>query len=167
MESWPQKPGQPQDIAYFCGIMRETGERPCDPSPRLPEVRREAARLLTQDIGLLWPKATVPPPFDWNLLVDDRPEPGKGEERLGAQFFASLNNPSDRYVLSVVDSSRNRLEAGGTGFENLFVTGDWIQNTFNVGCAEATVMAGMATSNAISGRPLLSEIVGWGLFRKP
>jgi len=167
-ESWPPEgPASPRDIAYFCGIMRETAEPPCDPSPRLPEVKEEAARLLTQDVGLLWPKATAPPPFDWSLLVDDRPDPGKGEERLDAQYFASLHNPSDRYVLSVVDSSRYRLYAGGTGFENLFVTGDWIQNTFNVGCAEATVMAGMATSNAISGFPALSDIVGWGLFQKP
>jgi hypothetical protein len=33
----------------------------------------------------------------------------------------------------------------------LYITGDWIDNGFNAGCIEATVMAGLQTARAISG----------------
>jgi len=58
--------------------------------------------------------------------------------------------PSGRYVLSVPQSYQFRLRADGSrwdnrprGFNNLYLTGDWIDNSFNSGCIEATTMAGM------------------------
>jgi len=35
------------------------------------------------------------------------------------------------------------------------MTGDWIKTGLNVGCVEAATMAGMHTSKAISGHPVL------------
>ncbi len=65
-------------------------------------------------------------------------------------------------MLSVSGSLEHRLEPGKSGFENLFLTGDWTRNGFNAGCIEATVMAGMLAANAISGSPKLETIVGLG-----
>ena len=55
--------------------------------------------------------------------------------------------------MSVVDSTKYRLQTDQSGFSNLFLTGDWIKTGLNAGCVEAAVMAGMQTSRAISGHP--------------
>jgi uncharacterized protein with NAD-binding domain and iron-sulfur cluster len=55
--------------------------------------------------------------------------------------------------MSVVNSTAQRLETDGSGFANLYLTGDWIKTNINAGCVEAAVMAGMQTSRAISGFP--------------
>jgi uncharacterized protein with NAD-binding domain and iron-sulfur cluster len=52
-----------------------------------------------------------------------------------------------------VNSTKYRLRTNGTGFDNFYVTGDWIRTGINAGCVEAAVMAGMQTSRAISGHP--------------
>jgi uncharacterized protein with NAD-binding domain and iron-sulfur cluster len=57
-------------------------------------------------------------------------------------------------VLSVTGSSQYRLHTDKTGFDNVFVTGDWIQNGFNAGFVEGAVVSGMLTARAISGREL-------------
>ncbi|HEY9609084.1 hypothetical protein, partial [Allocoleopsis sp.] len=60
------------------------------------------------------------------------------------------------YVLSVPQSYQFRLQADSSrwdnrprGFENLYLTGDWIDNSFNSGCIEATTIAGMQAARAI------------------
>jgi uncharacterized protein with NAD-binding domain and iron-sulfur cluster len=167
-EDWPIGPGQPKSLSYFCGFLKDSdAEPPCAPTTRLEEVKETVIELLRKYVWFLWPRATKPPgrrgaPFDWDLLVDDRPQPGVGIERLNAQYFVTIVNPSDRYVLTLPGSSRYRLDAGRNGFANLVITGDWIQNTFNIGCVEASVMSGLAAANAVRGRPEGEGIVGWG-----
>ncbi|HEX6862821.1 MAG TPA: NAD(P)-binding protein, partial [Thermoanaerobaculia bacterium] len=122
-ENWPALGHlYPRSLAYFCGAtLDDFPGQPCK-EPLTPEdvrklqqrVRAMAVDLLKKNIAPIWPMATLPPgqpgaPFDWDLLVDDRPSPGKGEERLDAQYWINKINPSDRYVQSVVDSSRYRL----------------------------------------------------------
>ncbi len=62
-------------------------------------------------------------------------------------------DPSERYTLSVANSTKYRLRAADSGYLNLFLTGDWIQNGQNLGSFEATTVSGMLTSKAISGLP--------------
>ena len=69
------------------------------------------------------------------------------------QRFAIAVAPSERYVLSVVNSTQYRMEAGGSGFNNLYLAGDWIKTGLNCGCMEATIMSGMQASRAICGYP--------------
>ncbi len=163
-EPWPDGDRSPKSIAYFCGVQEECGDDPasCEPRPRLDRVKAEALEMVEKHLGALWPDAVGPDGFDWRLLVDERDDPGFGEERFDAQYWVSIVNPSDRYVLTLPDSSRHRLPAHDPAFSNLYLTGDWIQNTFNLGCAESAAMSGLATATAIDGYPGLDAIAGYG-----
>ena len=55
--------------------------------------------------------------------------------------------------MSVVNSTQHRIETDGSGFSNLYMTGDWIKTGINAGCVEAAVMAGMQTARAMIGYP--------------
>ena len=46
------------------------------------------------------------------------------------------------------------LRADGSGFDNLFLAGDWIDNGLNAGCIEAAVLGGLQAANAVEGRRL-------------
>ena len=89
--------------------------------------------------------------FDWSVLTDLMDQ--QGEERFDRHSCRSNVDPSERYVLSVKNSSQYRLDTNQTQFSNLFITGDWINTGVNAGCVEAATMAGMETSRAISGFP--------------
>jgi len=174
VEHWPDRPPEvPRAVAYFCGPLRDDFPEGMDPTeapaPDLAALRKANAMALLAEgrIGHLWPDVTTPPsdlagPLDWNALVDTRPTPGRGPERLDAQFWRGSISPSDRFVMSVRGSSRHRLRAGESGYSNLVLTGDWIDNGYNIGCIESAAMAGMLAANAVSGRPRLREIVGLG-----
>lgn len=69
-------------------------------------------------------------------------------------------DPTERYVLSVKGSTRFRLRAEQSGFDNVVLCGDWTQNGFNAGCVEAAVMGGLWASNALCGVPAANDIVG-------
>lgn len=155
-ESWPAGPDHPASLAYFCGRMPDdpdsTGEpwqEDLSPGMAREEARRYAERFLKLGIAHLWPAATDPPhdpraPFDSDLQI--------------SRFVKANVNPSDRYVRTAVGSSKHRLKTDESGYPNLLLTGDWIDNGYNMGCLESAVMAGMLCSNAISGRPGLDEI---------
>ena len=65
-----------------------------------------------------------------------------GAARFDSQFWRANIDPSERYVLSVTGSSKTRLRADQTGFENLFFAGDYTNNGINAGCMEAAVISG-------------------------
>jgi predicted NAD/FAD-dependent oxidoreductase len=67
-------------------------------------------------------------------------------------------DPSERYVLSVKGSTKYRLAADDSKFENLYLAGDWVATRLGAGCVEAATMAGLAAARKI-GRPGL-KIVG-------
>lgn len=52
---------------------------------------------------------------------------------------------------SIVGSSESRMNAGGSGFNNLYLTGDWVQTVINADCIEAAVTAGLEAAAAIAG----------------
>ena len=90
------------------------------------------------------------------LLTD--PENRTGEERFDSQYMYLNVNPSDLYTQIKTNSSQYRIKTDGAGFANIYFTGDWIQNSFNIGAIESTVTAGLLTSKAISGYP--EEVFG-------
>ena len=59
-----------------------------------------------------------------------------------------------------------RLPADGSGFENLFLAGDWIDSGLNAGCIEAAVLGGLQAANAVEGRPLADGTSGGYLPRQ-
>jgi uncharacterized protein with NAD-binding domain and iron-sulfur cluster len=124
-----------------------------------------ARQWLNNSVKPLWPKAVdeknphsaLPGTgIDWSLLLS--PQNLSGENRLNDQYVPIIPNPSDRYVQLQAGSTKYRLYTNQSGAKNLLITGDWIRTPINVGAAEAAVMAGLQTANAILGKDLYDGI---------
>ncbi len=80
---------------------------------------------------------------------------------MKAQWIKANVAASERYVLSVVGSTKHRLGAhDADGPDNLYLAGDWTQCAINAGCMEAATISGMLCSNALCGYPPRDDIVG-------
>lgn len=103
----------------------------------------------------------LPPHFDWNLLVD--PEERQGEARLEAQYWRSNCDPAERCTVALPGATKYRMKADGTGYSNLFIAGDWMNNGLYVACMEGAVQGGILAARALSGVrfPLIGEEMGW------
>lgn len=142
-EAWGE--GGPRSIAYFCGPWIDAAVIPPYSDHNFP--KRERARyeqvvtgFMSDYLTGLWPKF----------------QPG---DELSRYVRVNLD-PTERYVLSVKGSTKFRLRAEQSGFDNVVLCGDWTQNGFNAGCVEAAVMGGLWASNALCGVPAANEIVG-------
>jgi uncharacterized protein with NAD-binding domain and iron-sulfur cluster len=159
-ESWAP-PQDPRFLAYFTGPFPDAPVIP-PPShhgfPACEKARMTAyARSYLEQLGATWwPDAYADGAFRWDLLI--APETSQGPQRLEDQFIRVNIDPTERYVLSTPRTRRLRLGPRGTRFTNLFLTGDWIENGFNSGCAEATCISAILTARAVSGVPF--ELVG-------
>ncbi len=160
-EEWPAD-WSVKSISYFCGPMKGSRELPPPEDHQFPQEKKAQAfaqsqELFTQHIAFLWPQGVqANGVLDWDNLV--APPTVKGEDRLQSQFFRANIDPSERYVQTVKGSSRYRLMADETGFDNLYISGDWTNNGMNVGAVESAVISGMLCASAISGKAI--RIVG-------
>ena len=163
----------PQDdvrqVAYFCCAIGDDLKAPpaFTPHPEFPRqqlerVRRGALEFLQNripwydgridGIQAWWPAAIDEQGnFKWPLLVDRKNR--EGAARLEAQFFRINVDPSERYVLSLPATVRYRLAPDNSGFENLYLAGDWTKTIMNSGCVEAAIISGIVASFGISGYP--------------
>lgn len=161
-ESWPAD-HNPHHIAYFCGPAPQpyadkilaNVENSDFSDQQFPQQQKDMAKsyaldylnTLTQHI---WPRIWEnQESFDFEQLVDIHG--GTGQARFDSQYFRANIDPTELYVMSFTGSSQYRIKTDETGYDNLLITGDWIDNGFNAGCIEATVMAGLQTARAISG----------------
>jgi uncharacterized protein with NAD-binding domain and iron-sulfur cluster len=176
-EDWPAAIA-PRDVAYFTGAQRG----PVDPPP--PDAGEDFERNMKQhakhsliefckcrsrnpkgDPGIgglttLLPNTCDPhdpPMFDFSLLVD--PSDRSGVDRLDAQYWRSNCGPSERCTISLPGTNRFRMRAGETGYANLFVTGDWIDNDLYIAFMEASFQSGIHTARAVAGVqfPIIGE----------
>lgn len=146
-EHWPV---DVRSVAYLCGCLVETPDlKTFDPKHWRQTVRQSAEEWLETHAKILWPKLFVGRRLDWDRLVDLDGKSGK--ERLAAQFFRANLSLSGRYVLSVKGSFAHRKAAWESGFDNLFLAGDWTRNGADNGCVEATVMSARRAARAILG----------------
>jgi len=166
-ENFPS--GAVKHIAYFYGVLQDQDRIPA-PGPDADfaegegiRVRDGAIAFLEQFMAVLWPEAFDQNGFRWDLLVG--PDPGNGRHPFESQYWRANVNPSDRYVLSQRGSPQHRLAADESGFENLYLAGDWVRTGLDAGCAEAATMAGMQAARALSGTPV--EVIGESDFRSP
>lgn len=145
-ERWPEG-AAPRTIACFTGPLEQLG--PASPftdvgfpAKQNARVHSLARKFLENDVGRLWPLATKSEGhgFRWDTVV--------------SQYHRAGVDPSDRHVLSVAGSTRHRLPAGGSGFANLVLAGDWVRTSLNVGCIEAAVEGGLYAAEAILGERL-------------
>ncbi len=165
-ESWPAD-RTPLSLAYFCGVLPSGPEPPGRddigyPASRREAARRDAIRFLDRHIGHLWPRAVRPGGgFRWQLLVPPGKEQPPGPARFATQFWTANVNPTDRYVLTLPGTSRDRISPLDNNYDNLTVAGDWTACGFNSGCVEAAVMSGRLAAHALAGSPPLEDIVGF------
>lgn len=154
-EDWPTNLPQPKSLAYFCGGQAISYFPPFSdhtfPDQCRAKVRTAAIDQLNQNIYWLWPNAKTVSGFQWQCLY--APGELQGEQRFDTQYWRSNIDPSERYVLSVTNSTKFRIATDATGFRNFYVTGDWIKNGINAGCVEGAVQSGLQTSRAICGYP--------------
>ena len=142
-----------RSIAYFCGAMPDTRTQ----ADADALARKSAIDNTVMNMPRLWKRFQGPDgKIRWDWLVD--PQNRQGEARFDAQFVRANWTGTERYTLSVAGSTEKRLKTDQTGYDNLFIVGDWIENGFNSGCIEASTMSGMQASRAICGYP--EKIVG-------
>jgi uncharacterized protein with NAD-binding domain and iron-sulfur cluster len=161
-ERWPAT-NRPGKLAYFCGYLDEArsvlpSRDDADyPAREQARVVAHAARWIEAHTGHLWPAArTGADAMDWSLLHD--PAQRSGRDRLAAQYVRANVNPSDRYVQTLPGTTKYRLDADESGYDNLVFAGDWVRTRLNGGCIEAAATAGLQAARAVSGRPV--EIIG-------
>jgi uncharacterized protein with NAD-binding domain and iron-sulfur cluster len=155
-ENWGGK-----DVSYF------TGAQPGPDQPPLPEAdphfeermlraaKASSLHFLRHDLTRLLPKAADPAhpaQIDWALLHD--PSGAHGEARFESQYWRSNSGPTERCTLALPGTAKYRLRADDTGFRNLTIAGDWIDNRFHVACMEGAVMGGIYAARAVTGLPL-------------
>ncbi|WP_445632870.1 hypothetical protein NSTC745_04454 [Nostoc sp. DSM 114161] len=162
-ESWESE-NFPSNIAYFCGPLEEAEKilpftEHTFPEKEMNRVKENAINWFKENISTLWPEITSSQSsdkIDWKLIVD--PKEDNGLKRFDSQFFRANIEPSERYVVSLKGTTKYRLKPGESGFDNLYLAGDWTHNGINISSIEATVTSGMQASRAISGYP--KNIVG-------
>ena len=146
-EEWAQP--APQSVAYFCSSMPES-DSPDHQQAANDAVKVNAMDWMKSELGRLWPNINSGDDFNWNLLHS--PSGLEGEKRFDEQFWQANINLTERYVLALPDTLRFRLEPGQSGFDNLYLAGDWTRvPEINAGCVEVATMSGLAAASALSG----------------
>jgi uncharacterized protein with NAD-binding domain and iron-sulfur cluster len=164
VEGWPPDLA-PKQLAYFVGVMPDPPVIPDPTDVSFPEAESERARVaacnfLARNASYLWPAAvkTQTTEFNWDILVAD--SQALNERRFLAQYWRPNINPSERYTLAVAGSTKFRLRADHSGFQNLVLAGDWIRNGLNTpGCIESAVISGRQAARAINHttQPIVGE----------
>jgi len=154
-EDWPADQ-RPNFLAYFTGpyVLR----KPLPPFTKHAYQAKENERLkdafeqwLLDNAGWFWPKGTTylyPQGLNFQLLADVN-KSTDGYSRFASQFFRANVRPTDHYTLSVPNSALYRLKAGASGFDNLFLCGDWIDFGGNVGYIDGTIQSGQQAAQAL------------------
>ncbi|MFO7758389.1 MAG: NAD(P)-binding protein [Roseovarius sp.] len=149
-ENWPDPP--PQSIAYFCSPAHDDGES--------KGTMAERTKLWADEtLVRIWPGSKDENgAFDTSLLHDTGDE--SGDVKFANQYFRENLFGSERYVMSIPGSVQYRLPPDGSGFENLYLAGDWTRCGINAGCVEAATISGLACARGLTGADI--EIVGEG-----
>jgi hypothetical protein len=147
-----------KQIAYFCNVIPDDPLAPFNdptyPAAELDRVKNYSRAFLDGGLLGIWPKAvdpTNPGRFDDSVLVNCAHDPKQAN--FDTQFFRVNIDPSELYVLSLPGTAKYRMPAGESGFDNLYLAGDWTFTDLNLGCIEAAVISGSMASKAICGKP--------------
>ncbi|QFU21856.1 NAD(P)-binding protein [Shewanella eurypsychrophilus] len=147
----------PKNASYFCSALPVEHYPPRSdiefPERKSQQAKEGAIGQLNNQIHKLWSHVGDEFPWQWLHAGDEVSEGAQGEARFDSQYWRANVDPSEQYVMSVKGSSKFRIDTDGTGIDNLYVTGDWINTGINASCVEAATMAGMHTSKAICGYP--------------
>jgi uncharacterized protein with NAD-binding domain and iron-sulfur cluster len=173
-ENWPAP--SPKSLWYFCGPLKSDPAPPIFANRAYPRqqsnrVKDGSIDYLRTALGALLPNAASPTGdsagFDFRMLADSGKGPGDGAARFESQFWRANIEPTERYVTSPPGSTKYRLKAWESGFDNLVIAGDWIYTGINVGSFECAVMSGKLAAHAVTkaatgiGTPPLHAIVDY------
>ena len=152
VEVWPAGIG-PGTIAYFCGVSTLRWMTGPTAAGWRSEVRRRAADFIDRDLGTLLPGASGHRTVSAGTS-SAAPSGGRWPDRSArSQYWRANVDPSDRYVQSLPGTDRYRLRSDESGYDNLFLAGDWTDSGINAGCIEAAVLSGLQAANAVRERP--------------
>ena len=144
-------------MSYFTGAQPGPELAPSPSAePDFPEKQALLARIececfvrnrLAEDLlpGL---ENTLSPAYPRFPALHD-PENGVGAARLAAMLTRSNCEPSARVTLGLPGATHARMKAGETGFENLVIAGDWIDNGVVLACMEGAFTGGLLAAEAI------------------
>jgi Flavin containing amine oxidoreductase len=160
-EQWPDH-DRPGSIGYFCGTHDAPwpADGPTDEyvAKHRAVVRANAIELVEHKLAQLLPGAFKDGSFRWELLCGR--DGHSGQSAIDTQLVLANIDPSDRYVQCSPGSDAHRLRADESGYDNLFLAGDWTDNGLNAGCIEAATLSGLRAANAVLGRSRSYRIVG-------
>jgi uncharacterized protein with NAD-binding domain and iron-sulfur cluster len=169
VESWPEQPDQrPHAMATVFGALSAPKFAPGPTDHQYPcqqQASADANALIwvQHSIGSLWPgAASLPNPvgIDWPKLVDLAG--GVGATRMASQYVRANAGPIERYTMARAATSQYRLATDQSGYGNLILAGDWIQNHFLIGSVEGAIIGGFQASRHICGSPKVipGEVTG-------
>lgn len=164
-ETWQDASERPATSILINGPMQDAAIIPPFDQHDFPQTQRQrveatAQQWLTDYWAFYWPKSTSvedPTGLDFNLLVDTgtdiRQEPVEGEpeglRKFRTQYFRANVSPSERFTLALPYDRQVRLKTDDSGWKNLFLAGDWIDNGVYYGNIESTVVSGGMCAQAI------------------
>ena len=164
-------------LAYLCNVLGDdVPKTPGTPAKNAVEqVKQNVHRFLVDDATALWTSAGIDDghgggeldwqEFDWAVLAfQDNAAPARTEDAqlglLSSHYLRANTQPTERYVQSLPGTTLYRLRPDRSGFQNVWLAGDWTYCGLNSGCIEAAVTSGMVAARAISER-LVTDIFGW------
>jgi hypothetical protein len=127
-------------------------------------LKATTAQWLWDNMGFFWPAATrpaAPNGFDPALLVDAFEPNADPAAKFDSQYFRANVFPWARYTLSVPGSAAYRLKADASGYDNLWLCGDWIDFGVNVGYIEGAIVSGMQAAGALAEKLALEARAPW------
>ncbi|MEP2771572.1 MAG: NAD(P)-binding protein [Fulvivirga sp.] len=154
-ENWNgDKPGL---LVYYTGSFLDPEVVPAFDDVQYPEQQKErvmriSEQWLRDNMGWFFKQATTgeyPEGIDFDIIFDFSEVATTDFAKLKTQYFRANVNPTDRYTLSLPGTNKYRLKADETGFENLVITGDWIDFGVNVGYYEGAIIAGLKAGQCI------------------
>jgi hypothetical protein len=163
-ESWKDPV---RSIAYFCSVLPDAAQDSATVTAdfhrnQRKAVRDNAIRFLNTSAGTLWPNAVRGDEFRWEILATEDARASRvNSKRFDTQYWTANVNPTDRYVQSLPGTVAYRVSPLDMTFDNLTIAGDWTATGLDSGCIESAVMSGMLAAHAISGKPVLRDIVGY------
>lgn len=154
-ENWNgDKPGL---LVYYTGSFLDPEVVPAFDDVQYPEQQKErvmriSEQWLRDNMGWFFKQATTgeyPEGMDFDIIFDFSQTATTDFAKLKTQYFRANVNPTDRYTLSLPGTNKYRLKADETGFDNLVITGDWIDFGVNVGYYEGAIIAGLKAGQCI------------------
>lgn len=160
-EDWNSQEDKPASQMYFCGPLRDASSNQDSFNQKLGDdlAKKNALNLLENLSSPLLPGSWNGENFEWKNLYTNEQQDASG---IDNQYVRANVNPQERFTLTNTGSTKYRIRPGDSGYNNLFLAGDWTDNSFNLANIEATVMSGMLCSKAMIGKPSSTEIVGLG-----